>query len=112
MGEDRDDDEGSDRYERLAARVHKLADMYQSQQLQVNEQGIVLKALSKAFDAFVGASATREQLKFASDLTHAKIDTVAEKLGLIQRAMYWVIALVMGGVFVALLNLVLRKPGP
>lgn len=96
------------RLEQLERRVYKLADVQAEHTLKLNEQGIVVTALEKSYALLNSSAATKEQLKFASDITHGKIDTIGEKVTTIQKSINWVVTLVLGGVAVAVLNLVLR----
>lgn len=119
-------------------RVHKLADMVQTHEGAIREQGATIASISEQIRSLREAAATREGLTAAVDAVKVQIATMhtefrlqmtgqAEKYALqfqhlleridskvdpIQRGIYWIITLTLGAVVLGLLSLLFRGRPP
>lgn len=115
-----------EKLEAVRARVHNMNDTIQKLVGDLSEHSIYITALKERVDKLTADVATGEQLDAVKDhlllqLTIAKTQLegsvseiklkvlgVSDKLDPIQRGIYWLVALIVGAVLLALMGLVLK----
>lgn len=103
MAEERDGDDY------LRGRIHKLADIGQRHEITLHEHDLKLATMQGTLDALSMTSATSHQLESAVTVLTLKLEHLHADLDLIKRAIYWVAAVVVGSVVLALLSLVILR---
>jgi hypothetical protein len=108
MTVDHGDDDGMSiiQIENIRTRVHKLADTSQRHEIALVEQNTEIRNIKD----HIVLLATKESLTSSVNLTNVKLSNMQASITTIQRGVQWVIALVVGGVIMAVLALITGKP--
>lgn len=96
-------------FQRMRERMHKITDTLQEHRLKIGEHDLRLDAAGAEILNLQDTMATSEQLESARAMLTVKLDHLADTIEPITRGIYWAVALILGGVLLALLGLVLRE---
>ena len=108
---------------KVRERIHKLNDIVQKHELVLHEHEIKYGGLKEQVTQLMAQTATRDQLDAAvlllgtnisSAVTHMslQIKNISDDLTPIKKAIYWVVALVVGTCILAGLAFLFRRPTP
>ena len=106
------EDYGDVNLEGLRSRMHRLAVEQQSLALKVGEHGVLITVLNQNYATLRVDTATKEHVELAVSRVASQVKALSDDLAPIKRGVYWLIALIIGAVIMAILTVVLNGPPP
>lgn len=100
-----------DEEQRLRDRLHKLADMVFVHEGQLGEHNVLLTSLGQQVEALKATVATKEHVDAAVSIMSLKLDHLVGDVAPIKRGIAQVVWLILSVVILAVLGLVLLRPG-